>query len=699
MHPPYTIAPWKTAPFIRILFPFIIGILIQWFCRFTFFMILTTACCLTFVFIFLYFLKISKKYKLRAIQGLLLQLIILNAGLFITWQKDIRNHPQWFGHVYNDSFNLIVKIDESPVLKERSDKAEGYVEMAIRDDSAYKVMGKILLYFVKDSTLPALHYGDKILIKKPLQQITNTGNPGAFNYRQYAAFQQIFYTVYLGKNDFVLLKDKSIQPFKAFVFATRKYIISVLRQNLLKDKNITGIAEALLIGYKEDLDKDLIQAYSNTGVVHIIAISGLHLGLIYFMLSWILNRIPLVKKNSFLKILLILGNLWLFAILTGSSASVLRSAVMFSCILLGNTYFKRSSIYNALASSAFILLCYDPYFLWDVGFQLSYLAIIGIVWLQQPIFHLIFIKNKWMNKVWNMVSVTLAAQLAAFPLCIYYFHQFPNYFLPANLTAVPLSTIILFAEIFLLCISWIKVLALYTGILISILIRLMNFIINTCNDLPYSKIDNIFATVISTWLLYGIVIFCCSWLMYRNKNLFRLWMACMLIFAITQAYAKAHSYFQRKVIVYNIPKKQAIDLISRDAFFFIGDSVLKNNGALKNFHLKPARIFLQANRHLSMDGILKQGNALFFEGIRIMIIDKGVSYQPLKKPLSIDILIISGNPVLKISGIACAIKPRIIVFDSSNSLWKIAEWKKECESLLLRFHSVPTQGAFVYDIK
>ena len=155
------------------------------------------------------------------------------------------------------------------------------------------------------------------------------------------------------------MQQKNINIARAFIFSAQKYIINQLQKYLPADKNILGIAEALLIGYKEDLDKDLVQAYSNTGVVHIIAISGLHLGLIYVMLVWIFNLLPVIKNSKLLKVLLILGSLWFFSLLTGASASVLRSAVMFTCIVIGKNFFTQSSIYNSLAASAFVLLCYD----------------------------------------------------------------------------------------------------------------------------------------------------------------------------------------------------------------------------------------------------------------------------------------------------------------------------------------------------
>ena len=267
------------------------------------------------------------------------------------------------------------------------------------------------------------------IIHKNLQPIKNSGNPGAFNYQRYAAFQGIYHNVFLKDKDWQVVPGNTKNWFYDFVYSARAYVLSVLRNTIHTGKDELGIAQALLIGYTNDLDKDLVQAYSNTGVVHIIAISGMHLGLIYVLLLWIFTKMPLINKSKLVQLILILTCLWLFAFLTGASPSVLRAAVMFSCIAIGKNLKKDVSIFTSLAASALILLCFNPYYLWAVGFQLSYLAVIGIVVFQKPIYNCLYIKNKWIDKVWQLMAVSTAAQLLTFPLCIYYFHQFPNLFL------------------------------------------------------------------------------------------------------------------------------------------------------------------------------------------------------------------------------------------------------------------------------
>lgn len=634
-------------------------------------------------------------------RGLILYLLLGALGLLVTWQKDIRHDNNWYGNYYSSKSFLLVRVDEPLVEKNKSYKADGYVEAVFRDGNMIPGKGKLLLYFSKDSLKPELNYGDRILIGKTLLPIKNSGNPGAFNYQRYAAFQQIFHNVFLKGKDWVKTKEKSENTnwLQQFIFSARDHVLSVLRQRVEAGKDELGIAEALLIGYTNDLDKDLVQAYSNTGVVHIIAISGMHLGLIYVLLVWLFARIPVINKSKYANIILILACLWFFAFITGASSSVLRAAVMFSFISLGKTISKQSSIYNSLAVSAFVMLCFNPYYLWAVGFQLSYLAVIGIVVFQKPIYNCLYLKNKWLDRVWALVSVSTAAQLLTFPACIYYFHQFPNLFLISNIVAVPLATLILYAAIALIAFSWIPVIAIYLGKLVAGFTYAMNKFILWINELSFAVWDRIPASVLSTWLLYSIVIAFSAWLMTKNKKLFKAGMICLLVFTALLAYNRLQIEKQQKIIVYNVPQHQAIDFVNGTRYQFIGDSILLKDGLLQNFHLKPGRIFLQLDDRVdSLNDIFQ--NSIFYQygSKRIAIIDRPLNIDSLHQKIDIDLIIISKNPGLYISRLTKTFNCRQYIFDASNPLWKIEKWQRECVKLNVKGHSVPGEGAFIYDI-
>lgn len=700
MRPPYHVPLWKQAPVIRLLLPLIAGIILQWYLQFSMLYVLTALCCFITAFLLINLLPAAVVFGIRQYRGILFHFVMAAFGMLLTWQKDARHHNSWYGHFLKDSSVLIVKINEPLMVKQRSVKTEGIVTAVVNGKDKQVTGGKLLLYFAKDSTPVNLQYGDIIVIHKKLQPIINSGNPGAFNYKRYAAFQLLYHQVFLKKENWLATNKFSVNYLQHYLFKTRDHVLGVLKKYISNKNNELGIAEALLIGYKEDLDKDLVQAYSNTGVVHIIAISGLHLGLIYAVLLWSFNHIPYVKRSRHAKAILLITSLWLFALLTGGSASVLRSAVMFTVIVAGKYYFKQSSVYNSLAASAFILLCYNPYYLWDVGFQLSYCAVTGIIAFQQFIYRKWYSPYRVLRQVWQMISITLAAQIGTFPLCIYYFHQFPNLFLFTNLLAVPVSTGILFAEILLVIVASFETFAGYIGVAISSCINMLNKLILFFDEFSFSVIDHIYANEISTWLMYGMVTLFMAWWMRKNKKMLRLALLCMLLLSGLYAYTFVQLQQQQKIVIYNISRQKAVDFIDKDRFVFTGDSIMMKDGLQKNFHLKPARIALQAkNEQKEMQVLRRRDEYWQFHDKKLLFVDSASTLAALRSPPVVDVLLFSHNPVVDIKELLLAVKPGVVVFDASNSLWKIQQWKSACEELLLRFHSVPEQGAFVLEIE
>jgi competence protein ComEC len=522
---------WKSSPFVRLLVPLLAGILLQWYLQFALLFIIFSFTSFFIAFLLFRFLPLSVHFKVQWLQGIAINLLLLCFGFFITWQKDIRNHADWFGNYYKDKNQLVVKIDEPLILKERSYKANASVETLIENDNSVNYKGKLIIYFSKDSVSQQLQYGDEILIYKALQPIRNMDSAG-FDYEQYEAFRQTFHSVFLKNNDWVLLKEKDISWLDGFIFKTRQHILSVLHNNIPNDEDQQAIAAALLIGYNNDVDKELKQAYANTGVVYLIAVSGMSLGLLYILLSGFFSKIPVIKRSKWVELILVVCCLWIFALLTGASAAVLRSAVMFTCIAVGKAFNKKTSIYNSIAASAFILLCYDPYFLWNTSFQISYLAVISIIVFQKPVYDLIYVKNKWLDKLWKMMSVTLSVQILTLPICIYYFHQFPVLFLITNLAAIPLATIILFAELFLLVFSWISFVASSVGKFIGCLICCMDHFILWINCLPFAVIDNISISIFTTAILYGIIISFSSWRIHKRKAMFLISLSLVLLLTV-----------------------------------------------------------------------------------------------------------------------------------------------------------------------
>jgi competence protein ComEC len=688
---------WKKAPFIRFLLPLIIGIILQrhlqlpvqlaW-AVFVFSILLSI-----FSFLFSYF----SRYKFAFINGIGITIIFLALGSLLAWHKDIRHNTGWYGNYYKQGQFVVAALKEPPVEKSNSYKALAAVIALQKNNKYFYTKGDLIVYFKKDSTLAPLDYGSQIIFSKPLQEIKNAGNPGGFDYKRYSLFQDITHQVYLKQGEFIVLNKKKQSLSGKILFPIRRKVLSILRSYIPGEKE-QGLAEALLIGYKDDLDKNLVQSYTNTGVVHVIAISGLHLGLIYWLLVQLFK--PLRKRKSFkwLTPVIILAGLWLFSLVAGGQPSVLRSAVMFTCIVLAENFSRRTSIFNTLALSAFILLCINPYWLWDVGFQLSYAAVLSIVIFMKPIYNWFYIKNKAIDFIWKLNAVSIAAQLLTTPFSIYHFHQFPNFFLLTNFIAVPLSSIIVLGEIFLCAISFIPFLAVLSGKVLSWLIWLMNSYIERIEALPYSLWDEMQIGILQAVLLIIVVAGFGYWLLEKQKAGAWIGIFALLFFVAVRSFSFYQSNRQQKLIVYNVPKHQAIDVINGRNYFFMGDSDLLENDFVRNFHIKPSRILHRVEPTCQLSNFSLREIFLQCGAKRILIIDKNLVFDTTAAKIPIDLLVISKNPKIYISKLTKTFIINQVVFDGSIPVWKLNYWEKDCDSLHIPYYNVSEKGAFVMNL-
>ncbi|MCC6288750.1 MAG: ComEC/Rec2 family competence protein [Chitinophagaceae bacterium] len=693
-----TIAPvWKEAPFIRLLIPLMAGIIFQWYypVSVSTLIIACLACCI-FFFIFS-FLKGYALFRHKWLLGVLLTGIFIITGALLVHFKNITHQQKWFGNIYNDSTTVIAVLNEPLVEKDKSYKAVATVLAVVDEEKIINTKGDIILYFKKDSaTISGLQYGSAIIFNKPLQAITNSGNPGAFDYKRYCLFQDITHQVFLGEKDFKTA-DGNFQPvYKRWLQNSKIHLLQILRKYIPGERE-AGVAKALLIGYRDDLDRDLVQSYSNTGVIHVIAISGMHLAMIYGLLIIILKPLSKNRKTRLVRGIVILSVLWLFTLLSGAGPSILRSAVMFSFIVIGESLSKQVSIYHTLSASAFFLLCYNPFFVWDVGFQLSYTAVLSIVIFSTPVSNWVYFKNKWIDNVWKLMAVTISAQILTTPLSVYHFHQVPNLFLLSNLVIVPLSGIVLYAEILLCIISFIAPLAALTGKLVSVLIQWMNSFINWVDSIPFAVSNNISISIIQACLLYAFIITFSLWLMHKRNAMVKYAVAALLMFSISVLLKNIYQQQKQTVIVYNTPKYRAMDCISGKQYFFIGDDTCRENGFFRNFHLNPSRILHNVKEADSLAGLWSNPPYIFFKNKTIALLDSTVKILPDSGAVNVDIVILSQNIKYPVSLISQAFRSNQYVFDGSNSAWKIRQWKNECDSLHLRRHSVQDDGAFVLD--
>jgi competence protein ComEC len=598
------------------------------------------------------------------------------------------------GHHYCRGDTLIAILQEPLAEKANSYKALATIKAACRGQRYYSVSGNVIIYFEKDVAQGQLDFGTSIIFLKPVQEIPSASNPGGFDYKRYCLFQGITHQVFLRKKEFAVLRDRQPTILARILFPIRRKVLFILRKYIHGAKE-QGLAEALLIGYKDDLDKTLVQSYSNTGVVHVIAISGLHLGLIY----WLLVRLfaPLRKKkiSKWLSPIMIIAGLWLFSFIAGAQPSVLRSAVMFTCIVLAEGFSRKTSIYNSLAFSAFLLLCVNPFWLWDVGFQLSYSAVLSIVIFMKPVYNWFYVKNKIFDSMWKLNAVSIAAQLLTTPFSIYHFHQFPTYFLLSNLIAVPLSSIIVLGEIFLCAASVVPSIGFVSGKLLSWLISLMNGYIERIESLPYSLWEGLQIDFVQAAMIIVIIAAVASWLLLKEK--FWSWpaMIALLVFGILRSASFYQSNQQQTFIIYNTPKHQAIDVINGRHYFFIGDSELLANDFARNFHFKPSHTLYRVTSTNSLANFFGNKHFIEFGSRKILLPDEDFAVDSCSQRILVDVLVLSRNSKIHLQKFSRIANIRQIVFDGSALPGKINYWIKDCRLLRIPYHNVSEKGAFV----
>jgi competence protein ComEC len=691
-----TIPIWKEAPFIRLVVPLAAGILIQWQTNlpgWISYLTLITSAAITIIF---GYFQTYTRYRFYQVSGIFINILLLSLGITLVFRQAHGSNGALVADRTFQNKVYFATVDAPLSEKKNSFKTVAVLDYISVNDSLVPVKEKIIIYFQKDSSLRRVSPHSRITFRKPLKPVSNTGNPGAFDYREFCKLQGISFEIYLRAADYVVSPAQYKTNFKSFLINSREKIVRILERYIRGDKE-AGMAAALLIGYKDNLDKDLVQSYTNTGVVHIIAISGLHVGLIYWLTSQVFYPLGKTRKTRLVKAVLTICSLWLFSLVAGGSPSVLRSAMMFSFIVAGESTGKKSGVYNSLAASGFLLLCYNPLWLFDVGFQLSYVAVLSILIFMKPLYHCLIVENRLLDLTWKMCSLSIAAQILTTPLSIFLFGQFPNYFLITNLVAVPLSTMVLFCELCVCGFAGFPPASTLFGWITTWLIKLMNGFVGHMNQLPFATWQMLQLSLLQVILVYILISALAHWLFSKSVHAFIVALLCLAATICWRSFNLIKSSGQCKMIVYNIPRHNAIDLVQGNSCVYVGDGELKKDVQQYNFFLRPTRQLYRVNEVASLPKLALLGQGFYFANKKVLVIDSAPA-QTGRVTCTADVVILSGNPDLEITTLLNTISFGELVFDSSNSQWRIDKWKEECRKFHLRYYSVPEKGAFILNV-
>ncbi len=651
------------------------------------------------------------RYRTRWIFGLLVYLLLFLAGFnLVILRKEILLKSHFSG--FKSSEILAVVIDP-PREKEHSWKTVLEVIAVKQKNEFVPARGKLLAYLAKDSSLRLPVYGNTLIIRAMPSDVSPPANPGMFNYRQYLARNNIYQQVYLKTGSWKITGAKPSFSVRALAFRLRQHFLEMLHQNRL-DGQEYAVAAALILGQDEILDYETRHEFASAGVMHILGISGLHVGILYMVLNLIFGFLDRNSRGRILKVLLVLILIWFYALITGLSPAALRSAAMFSFVSFGNLMKRNIHIMNTLAVSAFVLLLYDPMLVTNIGFQFSYIAVAGIVLLHKELYEL-WSPRFWLtDQVWSLVAMSLVAQFVTFPISLYYFHQFPVYFLAANLLAIPLSNAAIYTGMAVIASSFLPPLSRIIGLITSWLLKALNISMGWIESLPHSVIPDIPLSLPESLLLYLAIISVSAYILHRRKPLVMITLVALLGMFTSQALRSYRHQKQQKFLVYCIDKHSAFSLVSGSKCLLLADSLLLQDRKLIDFNITAGRSLLGLDQTATAclekpeDGktgkqpagfpVRMNGSFLQSGHKRIALIDSLPKSQNTQKPLKVDFLVLYGNPRLSIARLCRYYDSGIIIFDASDSWSKSERWAAECRKSGKKYWDVRKSGAFVVDI-
>jgi len=698
---------------VRILLPFMAGIIVCIAVSASSgipVIILIILLLLTLAAAFIPFKKL--RFVKRSLFGVFASLFLFVSGYNLVLQHKEILRSEHFSRI-QDKGIFIATVDEPLQEKDHSYKTILRIRRLVKGNTLIKADGLILTYFAKDSVIKPPEEGSEITFSGDVQPISPPQNPGAFDYRKYMANNNVYHQVYLNNFSWKLLKaPEGFNLFRTAHKVSRKFV-SILNDNGLKGREF-AVASALIMGQSDMLDNETLQAYSGTGVMHILSVSGLHVGVIFIIISFLLGFMKRKGWQLYLKTFIILLTIWAYALLTGMSPSVMRSAVMFTFISFGTASNRYVHIINSLAVSAMALLLYDPLMINNIGFQLSYIAIVGIVFINKPIADLWDPKNRIAGYIWDLIAVSIAAQAATAPLAILYFHQFPAYFIPANLVAIPLSFLAIYSGVAVLATSILPAISNILGILTNYLLFGLNYSIGLIEHLPYSVLHITSVFTIDTILIYLVIISLVLFLYFKRKSMLYAMLGMILLFATNYTFTEIMRQRQQKIIFYSTGRQSAIGFINGKHQTLLADSILMQDEIATKFQLTGAKSLygITLTQALALDTITGSdhklpkelnplhifGNNFLFHTKRIVIIDSLAKYQGEVTKLNVDYLWIRHNPTLRVNDLKKLYQPGLIIIDGSNSYYKTTKWMAEFEKAGLKAYSLKNSGAYVVDL-
>ena len=655
----------------------ILGILVGFYLKPNPLFVVFTLIGLLFLLSVVYYFT-NKSFKKTYYFNVIGYLVFILIGIGAVSFQNIQNHPHFYQNSLKKENKVVFIITKKLKSNVYYDKYIATISQ-LNDD---KAIGKLLLNIQKDSlhTKP-IKIGDVYFAKTSFYGLNTPLNPFQFNYSSYLEKQQIFHQIKLKKSQLFYLKtDKTLY---SILDKIRQKVILSLKENGF-NKDELAIINTLLLGQKQTVSYELRKDYINAGAIHILAVSGLHIGIWLLILNFLFKPLERLKKGKTIKIILIVLLLWFYAFLAGLSPSIIRAVTMFSAISMGGFFKKKTSTIHSLFISMFLLLLIHPLYLFSVGFQLSYLAVFSIVYFN-PLFMQLFYPKFWLiRKLWQLLAISFAAQLGTLPLSLFYFHQFPGLFFVSNVVIIPFLGMILFLGIVVILLALLNSLPQQLAIFFEWIIHKMNGFIRFIAHQEQFLFKHIAFSLLLVFASYFIMISFFQLWKHKKVSYLKWTFISVLFFQLILIYQKYQLQTTDEFLIFNKSKHTLImDRKGQSAVLYTDDS-LKVEKIITDYTI--------ANHNLTVHKIKLQ-NVMKYQNSTVFIVDSLGVYQVPK--LKNSFVLLRQSPKININRLITIIKPKVIIADGSNYKSYKKRWRKSCKSKGISFYDTSINGAYI----
>lgn len=685
---------WERAPFFRLLLALVLGILcyewwqIGWVA--TRHWISLGLLLVSSVTAFLWIKK--SQFIGKLFQSIALFIALSCLGYLAAGMADIKNQTNWYGHHLKEATGSLIRIIDLPDEKERTWKLNVTIEGLIINNKLVPTTGNAFVYIYKQDSLPPPKLGEVLMLSALWQPITNMGNPYEFDYRKFCERKNIYYQQFINSKEYLLIEKGALHQLSASAKAHQWGMEAIA--HYVKDASTLGLLQAMLLGDEINFSAEDRQLYVDTGIIHIVAISGGHIAFLMLLITSALFWIR-KKKHQWIKLAIALPMVIFYVMVAGAPPSAVRAAVVFSLLAIGVIIGKSHTALNTLLAATFFILLVQPMWLFAVGFQLSVVAVLSLIIFYKPILNWYQPPNKFLKFIWSSIAASLAAEILIAPLVVYYFHLLPAMFLVANVVAVMLMGIVMSLGISIMAFSAIPFLASLLASIVTGIVTVFQWILYHISLMNPEFLKYLHLTWVELLLCYFIIASIMVFLVYHSLRSLQLGLIATCILLLSFNIKQWNTYNLHQFIVYNVSKQTHAEYLSGGFYTNLSKGIDTVTTSQLQYATKENHIINRAWQEQTK----RTGQEIFSIRNKTILFLKEVITDSITTLPPIDYLVIH-YPLQKFDATALQHKItfRQLIITGKQRRKQVEAWKDSCAKKQIPAHFTLIDGAYIANL-